>query len=40
VHARLLFDLYEDQINIVQARYEGRRVSLLFSRGDPPKPLP
>jgi hypothetical protein len=40
VHARLLFDVYEDQINIVQARYEGRHVSLLFSRGDPPKPLP
>ncbi len=40
VHARMLLELYEDQINIVQASYDGRRVSLLFSRGDPPKPLP
>ncbi len=40
VHARLLFDLYADQINIVQARYGAQHVSLLFSRGDPPKPLP
>src|SRR2546422_10038296 len=40
VHARLLFDRYADQINIVQARYGARRVSLLFSRGDLPQPLP
>ena len=40
VQARMLLDLYADQINIVQASYEGRRVSLLFSRGDPAKPLP
>lgn len=40
VHARLLFDLYADQINIVQASYDGRTASLLFSRGDPPKALP
>src|SRR2546425_211434 len=40
VHARLLFDRYADQINIVQARCGARRVSLLFSRGDLPQPLP
>ncbi|HEV2669883.1 MAG TPA: DUF6702 family protein [Gemmatimonadales bacterium] len=40
VHARLLFELYADQINIVQASYGGRRSSFLFSRGDPPRQLP
>ncbi len=40
IQARQLFDLYGDQINIVQASYGGRRVSLLFCRGDPPKRLP
>jgi len=40
VHARMLLDLYEDQINIVQASYDGRKVSLLFTRGDNSKPLP
>ncbi|HVH66347.1 MAG TPA: DUF6702 family protein [Gemmatimonadales bacterium] len=40
VHVRVLLELYSDQINIVQATYSGRRASLLFSRGDPPRPLP
>jgi len=40
VRARLLFELYRDQINIVQASYDGRRASLLFSRGDSAKVLP
>jgi hypothetical protein len=40
VNARLLFERYADQINIVQASYEGRRASLLFSRGDSSKQLP
>ena len=31
---KVLFDLYEDQINIVQAAYSGKRISLLFTRGD------
>jgi len=31
---KVLFDLYSDQINLVQANYNGRKVSLLFSRGD------
>ena len=34
VEDRILFDLYADQINIVQATYGGRKVSLLFTRGD------
>jgi len=36
----LLFDRYADQINIVQASYDGRRAALLFTRGDALKPLP
>jgi hypothetical protein len=31
---KILFDLYPDQINIVQAAYNGKRISLLFTRGD------
>lgn len=31
---KILFDLYADQINIVQAAYSGKRMSLLFTRGD------
>jgi hypothetical protein len=31
---RMLFDLYSDQVNIVQASYNGNKVSLLFTRGD------
>lgn len=31
---RILFDLYADQINIVQATYGGKKVSLLFTQGD------
>ncbi len=40
VHSRMLFDLYRDQINIVQAHFDGRSASLLFVQGDGPKPLP
>jgi hypothetical protein len=40
VRVRLLFEVYRDQINIVQASYDGRRASLLFSRGDSAKALP
>ena len=36
---RVLFDLYADQINIVQATYSGKRISLLFTRGDGLKKL-
>lgn len=31
---RILFDLYADQINIVQATYAGKKINLLFTRGD------
>lgn len=31
---RILFDLYADQINIVQATYGGKKVSMLFTHGD------
>ena len=31
---KVLFDLYSDQINIVQASFNGKRISLLFTRGD------
>ena len=31
---KVLFDLYSDQINLVQANYSGRKVSLLFTKGD------
>ena len=31
---RVLFDLYSDQINIVQATYNGKKTSLLFTRGE------
>ena len=31
---KVLFDLYSDQINLVQATYSGRIVSLLFTKGD------
>jgi hypothetical protein len=40
VQNRLLFDLYDDQINIVQALYNDRRESLLFTKGDGAKTLP
>ena len=31
---KILFDLYGDQINLVQATYGGKKVSLLFTHGD------
>jgi hypothetical protein len=36
----VLAERFEDQVNIVQARYAGRAVSLLFTAGDGPKPFP
>jgi hypothetical protein len=35
----LLVELFADQINIVQASIPGRARTLLFTRGDGPKPL-
>jgi len=40
IEARQLFERYGDQINIVQASYAGREVSLLFVRGDRARALP
>jgi hypothetical protein len=33
-------ELFSDQVNVVQARYAGRRVSLLFVPGDRSRTLP
>jgi uncharacterized protein DUF6702 len=31
---RIFHDLYDDQINVVQATSDGRRTNLLFTKGD------
>jgi len=36
----LLAERFDDQVNIVQASYAGRKTSMLFTRGDRPKRLP
>ena len=36
----LLFDLFEDQVNIVNVRNSGKRVSLVFKRGDNSQEIP
>ncbi len=33
-------ELFQDQVNVVQVRYDGRRQSFLFTPGDGPRPLP
>lgn len=33
-------ELFTDQVNVVQIRYAGRRVSLLFTPGDGARPVP
>jgi hypothetical protein len=35
----IFFDLQEDQINLVNARYDGKRTDLVFKPGDGFKPL-
>ena len=40
VLSRVLTEKFDDQVNIVQASYSGRRVSLLFTAGDGEKRLP
>lgn len=35
----VLFEMFADQINIVQASIGGRSHTMLFTRGDGPKPL-
>ncbi len=39
VRNRIFFDLLEDQINLVNARYDGKRTDLVFKPGDGFKPL-
>lgn len=39
VRSRLLFDVYDDQVNIVQGATGSRRVAALFVRGDGAKRL-
>ena len=40
ITSHVMFDLYRDQINIVQANYGGRKTSFLFTRGTGAKKLP
>jgi len=40
VRQSMHMELFSDQVNVVQASYGGRRVSLLFVPGDDPKRLP
>lgn len=40
VGSQILFDTFQDQINIVQASYGGRHVNLLFTPGETLKSLP
>ena len=37
---QLLMDRFDDQVNLVRARYGGRSVTLVFVGGDAPKALP
>jgi hypothetical protein len=34
-----LFELFEDQVNVVQAKLGGRTQTIVFTRGDGPKPI-
>jgi hypothetical protein len=34
---RIFHDLYDDQINVVQAKSNGRSINLLFTKDDKPK---
>jgi len=40
VQVRVLFERHHDQVNILQAAYDRRRESLLFTPGDAPRRLP
>jgi hypothetical protein len=40
IRNRLLCDRFPDQVNVVRATYDGRSATLLFTPGDPAKPLP
>jgi hypothetical protein len=34
-----LFELFDDQVNVVQAKLDGRMRTMVFTRGDGPKPI-
>jgi hypothetical protein len=40
IRNQALVELFDDQVNVVMAEYDGRRESVLFTKGDPAKPLP
>ena len=40
IRNQALTELFDDQVNVVMADYDGRRESLLFTKGDAAKPLP
>jgi hypothetical protein len=40
IRNRLLCDRFPGQVNVVRATYDGRSATLLFTPGDPAKPLP
>jgi hypothetical protein len=40
IRNQALVELFDDQVNVVMADYDGRRESLLFTKGDGAKALP
>jgi hypothetical protein len=40
IRDQALVEVFDDQVNVVMAEYDGRRESLLFTKGDAAKPLP
>jgi hypothetical protein len=40
IRNQALVELFDDQVNVVMAEYNGRRESLLFTKGDAAKALP
>ena len=40
VLSAILSERFPDQVNIVRASYDGRTITLLFTRGEPAKALP
>lgn len=40
VISRILFDRFEDQVNVVQTAYDGRKSNLLFTSDDREKRIP
>lgn len=40
IRNQALVELFDDQVNVVMAEYDGRRESLLFTKGDGAKSLP